>query len=104
MDANTRIAAYTDLAGKAVQLARVAGELEFFKPARKHETIVRLLQDGLVTSYAAGEKQVETDPEYMKYLLDLLDAKRDAGHALALARAAELAAQLAVNHSLGVET
>lgn len=105
MDAVTRIAEYRAFAKTAVDLSSEAERLVAFKPAEKHAAILRILQnaEGAVTSYTAAEKQVETEPEYAAYLTGMLNAQRDAGYAIAKARAAELSAQLAVKHSLGVE-
>lgn len=100
-----RVLEYRSLAKMAADLARESEQMVAFKPAEKHAAILRILRDGdgTVTSYTAAEKQVETEPEYAAYLNRMLDAQRDTLYAIAKARAAELSAQLAVKHSLGVE-
>jgi hypothetical protein len=100
-----RIAHFTALAKSAADASHYAEGLVAFKPARKHEAILRLLaqNEGTVTSYSAAEKQVELEEEYASYLWMLINAQREAAYLLAKARAAELTAALAVKHSLEVE-
>lgn len=105
MTPQERVALFKQKAFTAADLSRAAEELTLFKPARKHEAILRVLEipvpDGQKKlSYSAAEERVEVlDAEYATYILTMLDAQRDAGRAKAEARAAELAAQLAVNLS-----
>lgn len=90
---------YLVMAESAATLTYQAELKLAFKPAEKHNAILRVLRDsdGTITSYTAAEKQVELEPGYAGYLREMLNAQRDAAYATAKARALEIAALYGAN-------